>query len=100
MMDARGHSGTSIRLPSLKQERNLDTRFQVRIGYLLREYASNPYSRRKAKLPTIARLVLLTYICSGLAVDEKDRLLVWGSDPPRELTISGTYGNLCDAGLK
>jgi hypothetical protein len=55
--------------------------------------------RRKAKLPTIARLVVLTYICSGLAVDEKGRLLVWGSDPPRELTVDRVYDRLLEANL-
>jgi hypothetical protein len=89
----------SLQLPSLVQERNLDSLFQIRIGDLLREYATNPWGARLSVL-TISRLVLLVYICSGLAIDIEGDLTVWGSDPPRHLTVSRTYETLGDAGLR
>lgn len=89
----------SIWFPLLEQERNLDTTFQIRVGDLLLKYAQNPYGRRLSLL-TISRLVLLVYICAGLADDIEGNLIIWGSDPPRTLTVERTYETLRDAGLR
>jgi hypothetical protein len=88
----------SLFLPELKQERNLDTTFQIRVGDLLLEYAPNPYAGRLGLL-TVSRLVLLVYICAGLAFDIEGNLTIWGSDPPRTLTVDRTYETLRYAGL-
>jgi hypothetical protein len=89
----------SIWFPLLEQERNLDTTFQIRVGDLLRKYAQNPYGRRLSLL-TVSRLVLLVYICAGLALEVDGNLTIWGSDPPRNLTVDRTYETLRDAGLR
>lgn len=89
----------SLSLPALKQERNLDTTFQIRVGDLLRRYGSNPYGKRVTLL-TISRLVLLVYICAGLAADVEGNLAVWESDPIRHLTVDRTYETLRNAGLR
>ena len=89
----------SLCFPPLIQERNLDSTFQIRIGDLLREYATNPYGNRLSLL-TISRLVLLVYICAGLAVDIQGDLTIWGSNPYRKLTVDRTYETLRDAGLR
>lgn len=89
----------SLRFPPLIQERNLDSTFQIRVGDLLREYAPNPYASRLSLL-TISRLVLLVYICAGIAVDIEGDLTIWGSDPCRTLTVDRTYETLRDAGLR
>jgi hypothetical protein len=88
-----------LSLPELRQERNLDTIFQVRVGDLLREFVPNPYGRR-LPLQTISRLVLLVYICAGLARDLDGSLTICKSDPPRILTVDKTYETLRDAGVK
>jgi hypothetical protein len=88
----------SIWFPLLEQERNLDTTFQIRVGDLLRKYAQNPYGRRLSRL-TVSRLVLLVYICAGLATDIDGDLIIWGSDPSRKLTVDRTYDTLRNAGL-
>jgi hypothetical protein len=85
--------------PLVRQERNLDSVFQVRVGDLLREYAPNPYGKRLSLL-TISRLVLLVYICAELAIDIDGDLIIWGSDPPRKLSVDRTYETLRDAGLR
>jgi hypothetical protein len=86
----------SLKLPDLRQERNLDTIFQVRVGDLLRKYGSNPFGTRLSLL-TISRLVLLVYICAGLV--DRD-LTIWSSDPPRTVSVQTTYEKLRDAGLR
>lgn len=89
----------SLHFPTLKQERNLDSTFQIRVGDLLRKYGTNPYVNRLTLL-TISRLVLLVYICAELALDVENNLTIWGSDPPRTLSIDKTYETLRDAGLR
>ena len=91
--------GDSLRIPLLKQERNLDSTFQIRVGDLLREYGTNPYGKRLS-LQTISRLVLLVYICAGLALDIEGDLTIGGSNPHRKLTVERTYETLRDAGLR
>jgi hypothetical protein len=88
----------SLSLPALKQERNLDSTFQIRVGDLLRKYGTNPYGR--LPLLTISRLVLLVYICAELATDINGHLTIWGSNPHRKLTVDRTYETLRHAGLR
>ena len=89
----------SIWFPELRQERNLDSTFQIRVGDLLRDYAPNPYGNRLSLL-TISRLVLLVYICAELATDIEGHLIIWGRDSPRKLTVERTYETLRNAGLR
>jgi hypothetical protein len=89
----------SLCLPPIRQERNLDSTFQIRVGDLLREYGTNPYGKRLSLL-TISRLVLLVYICAGMANDIDGDLIISGSNPYRKLTVDRTYETLRDAGLR
>lgn len=89
----------TLKLPEIRQERNLDTTFQVRVGDLLRKYVPNPYGCRLS-LITISRLVLLVYICAGLADEVEGNLTIWASNPARHLSVDRTYETLRDAGLK
>jgi hypothetical protein len=89
----------SLYLPPLKQERNLDSTFQIRVGDLLRKYGTNPWGKRLS-LITISRLVLLVYICAELATDIDGHLTIWGSNPHRRLTVERTYETLRSAGLR
>ena len=73
--------------------------FEIRVGDLLREYATNEYGKRLS-LRTIARLVLLVYICAELALDIEGNLTICGSNPPRHLSVDRTYETLRDAGLR
>jgi len=91
---------SSFTLPMLKQERNLDTIFQVRIGDFLRENVAAENTQRYVSILTISRMVILVYICAGLAIDVNGHLIVRDSDPPRELSVSRTYQTLRDAGVR
>ncbi len=76
------------------QERHLDALFQVLVGKQLRTVYAD------MTLYTISRLVLLAYICSGLAVDSDGQLIIVGSKPARDLKVERTYETLRNAGLR
>ena len=76
------------------QDRNLDTIFQIRAAELLRSFFAS------LSLYTIARLVVLAYICADI-VDVRDGcLIVLGSEPARTIGIDTTYEKLRAAGLR
>jgi hypothetical protein len=86
----------------LWQERQLDTRFQVRVGAIFR------YFDAQLSLKTIARLVLMTYVCLDFVRIGRvrrhgkiyDSWIVANSSPGRGLTINATYEKLLDAGMR
>ena len=90
----------SLQLPSLKQERNLDTLFQVRVADLLLEYCNRSKQRSRVSLRTIARLVVLIYICADLVRLDHDELVIRDSNPVRILSVDKTYETISDAGLR
>ena len=75
---------------------DLDTRFQIRLGVILRSYLGK---KEGVSLRTIARLVLLYYFCSGLVlVDAQNETRVRGTK--RLLTVGAIDQRLRGAGLK
>ena len=63
--------------------------FQCLVEAVLEDFGPN------LERTTISRLVLLTYISSQLAIENKDeQLVVLGSDPERVLTVEAIYEKL------
>jgi len=89
----------SVLLPAIRQERNLDRLFQIRVADLLLEYCNRSNRRSKVSLRTIARLVVLIYICADLVIHSEKGLVIRGSRPARKVSVDATYESLVDAGL-
>jgi hypothetical protein len=90
-----------LRVPTIRQERNLDTLFQVRVADLLLEYCNRSNRRSRVSLRTIARLVTLVYICADLVTPiDKVTLQIRGSRPQRRISVDSIYETLTDAGLR
>lgn len=72
----------SLTTPRIKQplfqERELDGRFQVRLGAILRSYLQQDQfsSKKGLSLRTIARLVVLVLICADLVFERKGELFL------------------------
>jgi hypothetical protein len=75
---------------------DLDSRFQVRFAVVLRHYLQLKITH--VSLTTIARLVVLTYICGGLAGEQGGKLTIAGTG--KRLTVGAVDQKLREAGLK
>lgn len=73
---------------------DLDRRFQIRVGLILRTYLL----REIVSLRTINRLILLTYKAGDLGEEADERLLVEGRTKP--ITVSNVDLKIRAAGLK
>jgi len=82
---------------NLQRRSDLDTRFQLRVGTLLRK------SFPRATLRTIARLVVLCYICGDFVEVRNNKLCIrqLGAESKRnELTPDAVYQKLRDSRLR
>jgi len=82
----------------LVKSSDLDRRFQVRLGTVLRAFFNG------VSLSTIARLVVLCYICAEF-VEQQERCIVIGqlkdkSSKRNQLTVDATYQKLRGANLR
>lgn len=86
----------------IRQKRQLDTWFQVRLGTILRDsMRKNPFPNdRDAMVPssrTIARLIVLFLVCADLAAYEGDE--VWLKHNGHRITVEGVLTHLRRARL-
>jgi hypothetical protein len=82
---------------SIRQERELDTRFQVQLGVILRTFMQgDPFTKGKRSdrppLRTIARLIVLFLVCADLADVNDDTVSLRHND--HRITVSGVLQQL------
>jgi hypothetical protein len=88
-----------LRVPTaLSKEKNVETRFQVRLAAALRAHLSF------LSLRTVSRLVVLCYICAELCEEREHKLIVATQAGQRrveyELTVDMVYKKLRKAGMR
>ena len=80
----------------LVRDVDLDRRFQVRLAVIFRHYLRR---REGVSLSTIGKLIILYYICTGLACERDDgALIVKGTN--RNLTIGSVVQRLGHCGMR
>jgi hypothetical protein len=82
-----------------KQERQLDSQFQVRLGAILRTFLPKGDKRfRGPSLRTIARLIVLFLVCADLAAEKEGEVKLIHNN--HTVTVEGVLQQLRGAGIK
>jgi hypothetical protein len=86
----------------VQQERQLDSRFQVRLASILRTYMQKDPSprwkdERGPSLRTIARLIVLFLVCADMAEERQGEVKLKHNQ--RRITVDGVVQQLRDAGV-
>jgi hypothetical protein len=78
----------------LRQERELDSQFQVRLGAILSTYLPqlSENGARRPSLRTIARLIVLFLVCADLADENEGQVKLKHNQ--RRVTVAGVYQQL------